>query len=342
MSKSKGLWRTIQNIGLSVALDIKKKVEIAKLKTAIKKDDKSIAQFYRQIGEVYYKEHSNDAEECVTELVNSVSEKIQHIESLQEEIENIKSRTFTAVTEELSNVIDIKVSEEITDSTTYVTEEQTALYCPKCGEKFLDDMNFCMKCGAARAMQGTVVPAMEKSGRKKGGIIILIVIILAVFATVNLLGGIFKSGYVRVIDKYFKALENGDGDLYYSIMAEDYIDDRIDAWGYTENEIRENYRDSMQDKLAEYEAAYGDHIKITYKITDTYEPDSDQLIYLNRWMEDYGFSDDSIQDAVVVYCEYEVEGENGSSSYTTDRLIMKVNGKWCISGGYIEFSWYEQ
>ncbi len=218
------------------------------------------------------------------------------------------------------------------------------MFCKNCGKQISVGTGFCPFCGQAVSEAGkAALSTAGEAGKKNRAIgvgvvaVIVIVIIAAGFG-----GSVMQTGYKGIVKKYFKALENSDASIYYSIMSEDYLNDRMSGWGYTEQEIVSDYQEDLDSAMYEYIARCGDDIKISYDITDTYEPSEDEVAYLDMWLRDYGFASGSIEDAVVVYCEYTVKGSEGAVDYTTDRLILKVQGKWCITGGHFDLPWYDQ
>ncbi|MCD8324975.1 MAG: hypothetical protein LUC32_08550, partial [Clostridiales bacterium] len=124
------------------------------------------------------------------------------------------------------------------------------------------------------------------------------------------------------------------GELLYSLAAEPYLEMLCSDWGYNETELLELYQDEADDY-------YREGYEITYDIMDVYKADKDEIRELNAWLEDYGFEENSLKKAVVVTCDVVQANDEGYYSWDTEHLIIYVNGAWCITGGYINVSWYE-
>lgn len=216
------------------------------------------------------------------------------------------------------------------------------MFCKYCGREIKNTEKFCGNCG--RIFDMNEEQLLNPSNKFQRNKLIKLIIPIVVIIIVVMLGGYIKenTGYKAVLNKYFKALETADGDLWRSIICDVYIDDLIDGWGYTEKELLENYQEALDETMVDYIDRVGRNVKITYEITDSYIPDNDELHDLNRWMEDYGFEDYPITDAIVVECEYVVTGEDGSGTKNCEMLLIEVDGDWYRAVGYIDLSWYEQ
>lgn len=212
------------------------------------------------------------------------------------------------------------------------------MFCGKCGKEIKEGTKFCPMCGGTVA---NVSQNKEKSTNKKRkaasivGICAIALVVIVLFTTIG-----SGSGYKGIVKKYFRSMEKADGALYASIIADAYKQDMIDGWGYEEDELVEGYGEELQDEMSDYALQYGNNIKISYEIDDVYSATENDLIELRRELEYYGFGDTDISKALVADCYYTVKGSDGEGEYHVDLLIMKVDGKWCMTRGLINVSWY--
>lgn len=229
------------------------------------------------------------------------------------------------------------------------------MFCRYCGSKANPGYRFCENCGKEIATKQTGYEAVYPyninntypAGKRKKWFVPIVIIVAICITVIAVIGGykIYNkknknSSYEVVLDKYFKAIETADGQLWRSIIADDYIDYMVEGWGYSERELIEEYQDSLDDAMEDHIDRVGPNIKITYKITETYKPDKSEIEDLNYCLEDYGFEYGDITDAIVVDCEYKISGDNGSGFKTCELLLIKVHGEWYRSVGYLDLSWY--
>lgn len=174
------------------------------------------------------------------------------------------------------------------------------MICKSCGKELNEIAMFCPDCGTAVAAEETPapVPAMEevpvpaaeeasvpvppqyspypmpapaKKSNKKTLIFAIAalasLIVLGVLIVALVLGG--GGSYEKVIDQYFEALQNNDGELMFSLFPDEY--DVL--WeDYTHLELI----DDLEYEMEWYTEDFGNFLSIQYEIVDaTTEKDFD-------------------------------------------------------------------
>lgn len=221
------------------------------------------------------------------------------------------------------------------------------MFCSNCGRNIPDGSRFCSECGTELRIPAVYFPTEKKSFFQKlrswlvshktiAAVIAAVIVGMAVIFT-GIAGGSYKS----VVKKYMKAIQDQDGALYMSIMAEDYKKSLMYDWSFSDSELQALFQETVDDFHDEIAYDCGEDFKLDYQIVSVYRPTDKELKSLNSWMKDYGFEKE-ITDAVVTTIRVTAVGSEGKDRYTEERLILKSHGKWCITGGYIDFSWYEQ
>lgn len=217
------------------------------------------------------------------------------------------------------------------------------MFCTNCGNKMDSDALFCVNCGKGCQFDGNMeLPKFNKQMSRKWIVCILVILMVLAILIAFICFYRRNTSYKACLDKYFKAIETADGRLWREVIADEYIVDLIDDWGYTEEYLLETYQESLEEGLEDLVKEVGPNIKITYEIIYTYEPTKLELADLNEWMEDDGFENGEIKDAIVVNCNYRISGKFASGTKNTTLLLIKVHGKWYRAVGYIDLSWYEQ
>ncbi len=131
-----GFMDSVTSFTKGVGAKAKGNYDVVNLNSQISALQREIGGLFTAIGERYYNNHKDDAEECFSGMIKEVKDRIAKINSLQQEIENTK--------EALANV-------------SFSSAQPAVRYCVKCGTPLDMGSVFCVKCGAQQ-------PADEAAG----------------------------------------------------------------------------------------------------------------------------------------------------------------------------------
>lgn len=152
-------------------------------------------------------------------------------------------------------------------------------------------------------------------------------------------------GYKKTLDNYYKSYATNDADLMYSsVIAQYWIDYTNEGWG---NSAFESIQDDIEDELNDWDC--GDNVKITYQVQNERRATKEQLENLEDniydWYAYYVYDRDefSITDAYVLDIDFMVKGDEGTENfhYPDGLLVIKEKGKWRITRGAINCSFYD-
>lgn len=246
------------------------------------------------------------------------------------------------------------------------------MFCGKCGNQINSNERFCSRCGSMvstsnepginisttnfkntvpenQGFQKNAPLKNKRANNKTIGIIasICLLLVFSIILTV-VISSIGGSGYKKTLNNYFKAIEKNDADLMYSSVVAKYWIEYIEK-GSGESYAYEFIQESIDDDLDNYEHL-GDNLHITYKITEEKHASKVELEDLKDNIYDWyayfiydDMSEMKITDAYLVYVDFTVSGKNGSEdfNYPDGLLLIKENGKWKITRGYLDNSFYE-
>ena len=226
------------------------------------------------------------------------------------------------------------------------------MFCVKCGAQIENGEKFCGSCGAVANEQSInpvspapingVVPAQPTKQRSFKLVGIIACAVIAVVVIVSIIA-IFSSGggsYNSILNKYYKAVETTNPDLYLSILAPGYVEDMVGPgnWYSTIDDFKEQLKDKLEDELDDFERDYGTGIKIKI-LTVAEEPLSQyqKERYTENIYDYFNFKPKSIQDFARLKLSISVTGSRGTGTYTvTEVNMVKTNGKWHRMLGSIE------
>lgn len=224
------------------------------------------------------------------------------------------------------------------------------MFCEKCGTKLEAGDVYCPKCGNKVSDSKTHMTYMHTGGNalsrvignKKilisAAVLAVVIIILIVFV----FGG---GGYKKTIDNFYKAHEKNDPSLMVSsVLAQYWLDYCDEGWG---QEPLESAQSVIDGDLRDW--GCGDNVKIKYEIKGERRASKDDLQALESniysWYAYYVYDRDefSISDAYVLDISFTVVGENGTDNfyYPDGLLVIKENGKWRVTMGSINCSFYD-
>ena len=129
------LGANLTNAGRTVSMSARNFSDTNSLKREINNEKRSIQQKYAEIGQLYYEKFNNDPGCDFFEQVDSILTSMRHIESLEEEIQEVQNRRPELVPiPEGNKTVEPRV-------------HPTAMVCLQCGQTYETTQIFCANCG---------------------------------------------------------------------------------------------------------------------------------------------------------------------------------------------------
>ena len=136
----------------------------------------------------------------------------------------------------------------------------------------------------------------------------------------------------NLLSSYYTAMISKDGAAMYQLMAPpEYWAYYQQSYDKTEAEIIATYRDAASNTLAEWEAACGSQIKVSFHI----EGSSQQTdAFLTEWSdtmnEMIGSESLHAEEALTLEVTQTVTGSAGTKETTLHPTLIQVNDQWYI------------
>lgn len=131
----------------------------------------------------------------------------------------------------------------------------------------------------------------------------------------------------QVAAAFAKAIQDQSGEEYMNLHPDDLIQDRINGWNYTKEEVIEEFGEKAKDSY-DYISEGEENVKIKYMVSNKKHLDKDELAKLNYDMQDcFEFRKDCITDAYKVKFRFYAKGKKNVINTSTD-YVVKVDGKW--------------
>lgn len=170
-----------------------------------------------------------------------------------------------------------------------------------------------------------------------GALAVAAVVLIAL--SVRLIRGGSSSGssydFSGVLNTYFESVQSADPDKFISTRPPAYVSYLTTGTGGaypTEAVYRNETASTLQARLENYEAEYGDVRAIRYYLDDiaSYTHRCEALSdVLTAW---YGFPAHSVQDAVIINGTYTVQGTKATGEFAiADLLLIQIDGTWYFS-----------
>lgn len=215
------------------------------------------------------------------------------------------------------------------------------MFCPKCGKELEEGMRFCSQCGR-NIVEGNDNKYKDTSSNesKKHRRVGIAVVAIGVIVVLLLLNGGNKPE--KIVKKYYKAIQNIDVNLYYSILAEDYKKYMVGAgsWYSTEKEFKEDLKDSLEEWKKGYENICGKNVRLSVKVTDVKHFSKQEVQnFSDTLAQDYEFKS-KVSDVVELSYTMTFRGNEGNHTEKYNGLyVIKIRGKWYLQVGYVGDSW---
>ncbi len=244
------------------------------------------------------------------------------------------------------------------------------MFCENCGKQNPDGARFCEACGSAMAAEApaaapevpveptaTETPAAFEApaapetpaapafpganivnGLKKEhklailGVagVVVVVILLAIF-------GVFKSGPVKVVEKYLNGMTKYNAKkVYDTTQACPYISGDMDK-----DEIKEEIEDAQDEADDEKQNNKDNDYKVTFKKVkkaETYK--KSEVKEIEEYLEDtkdYDVDEYPLQGVARVKATVTVNDDGDKDTETVDIITVKVKGKWYVATWLSEY-----
>lgn len=232
-------------------------------------------------------------------------------------------------------------------------------FCTKCGATLDDNAAFCTTCGAkfdtaapaAKADENASIIDKVKANANAEGIKSLsanpnftkylgigVVAVVAIIILCILIS-VLSSGWKTPIKKYFKAIEEKDGEIYMETIHETSLKNTKKAYDWTNKEQKEYYDESVESTYDYLEEEYGKKLKISYKIIDKEELEDDDLKDYEDLLEDsWDEKSLDVSKGYEVDVEVKVKGnDDDDDSIDGEFVVLKVDGDWCLVSKSVEW-----
>lgn len=216
------------------------------------------------------------------------------------------------------------------------------MFCGKCGSECDEDTVFCPNCGEKVGQEldapvNAVESSIDQQGKMIGNILrIAIAVVVVVVVVIGVKTIFFSKGYVKVVKKYYKAVENADGKELMSLFPDEYNEYLMDVSDYDdEEEMIEDKDEALEDSWDEAKDSFGEDVAFTYEIQKCKELDEDELKEINEdYKDDFDFEEE-VSKGYEVKVRVIMEGEDKKESETQKLNVIKIKGKWYLDPGSI-------
>ncbi|MBE7024504.1 MAG: zinc ribbon domain-containing protein [Ruminococcaceae bacterium] len=211
------------------------------------------------------------------------------------------------------------------------------MFCEKCGKENPDGVKFCESCGNAMENAGEPAGAQSPVESVIGGLkkehktialgvvaVVVVVLLLAIF-------GAFKSGPVKVTEKYLTGMTKYNAQkMYDATEACPYLVDE----DKDKSEIKEEIKESQEYLDDAKQEAKEEKIKVSFKNVkkkETYKKSEVKKIekYLDE-MYGYDVEEYPLQGVARVKATVVTKEDGDKDSSTRDVITIKVKGKWYV------------
>ena len=148
------------------------------------------------------------------------------------------------------------------------------------------------------------------------------------------------NGYEKVIENYYAALNDEDGDAALALYDDYFLEYACDAADIDFEDDVDKYAKTIKSTLKAYnkmiEEKYDDDIdglnEITYVIDDvTFYDDEDEFEALVDYLDDeFGYDAKAIEKIALLEIEETYVGDEDEESDDIEVVVIKVDGKWYI------------
>ena len=213
-------------------------------------------------------------------------------------------------------------------------------FCGHCGSTLADNATFCPNCGAPAVDQAMpqqqfnqpqqfsqpqqpfggqpafqpAMPGAAKKGMSKGAKTAIFCAIgavalgLIIWLIIALVGG----GYEKTIKNHLKSYEKADYELFSETLTAGGAFSSISGSSVPS-------ASSFSNRVTDLKNTYGDDFSISYSIVEKTKVDTTQYLGL-------------VDEVYTVKLEITISGSKKSRTSNKTCRVIKVDGKWCLSG----------
>ncbi|MDR2749052.1 MAG: hypothetical protein LBC41_00195, partial [Clostridiales bacterium] len=150
--------------------------------------------------------------------------------------------------------------------------------------------------------------------------------------------GCSGGGYKKPIDTLIKALKTGKGgDFCDASMPGFMIDSLVELTSKSKKQIVEgakfSFDENFKNRNKQITEIYGKNWSISYKITDTYRLDKEDLKDLAETLVEYyslNSKPPKLQDGYELEFDLTVKGKDDKVTKEIEATVLKYKGKWYI------------
>lgn len=160
-----------------------------------------------------------------------------------------------------------------------------------------------------------------------GGLALLIFALAAFFA-LRPAGTPTNGSYEALMESYYAAVLNGDGEALARCMAPDaYWNYYMEAYGKTWDDVVATYTDACANSLSAWESSYGAPVTLSYTIDGASAPDQTDV---DEWNENIELEELQITQAATLQVTLTITGADSSGTQTTSPTVVQMEGQWYI------------
>ena len=227
-------------------------------------------------------------------------------------------------------------------------------FCTKCGASIEDNSSFCTSCGAkfdaapaastasadsndsildkfkANANVETIKGLQSNPNFKK--YVGIGVVAIAVIIIICILVSVLSGGYMKPIENYFEGIEKKDAETFMEAYHEYQL--KYEKKNYCDgsaDELEDGYKSAVKTFYNSLKEEYGSDLKISVSVEDKEKIDKDDLKDYEEFLqENWDKKSLEVTKGYEVEVEVTIKGDDDKDSDTSDFVVLKIDGDWCI------------
>ena len=214
-------------------------------------------------------------------------------------------------------------------------------YCHNCGTPADENAVACQNCGTELVVskdkkKNSLWKKIKKLNFKNIAILIgalAVIILICVF--ISSLTNKHKKAIDNYMDATYKAKENAIESL-----IPGYLWDELEEEYNTDfDKIVDIFEKKLDSEHEKIEKLYGKNIKISYRIDDTDEVDSDELGDIKDVLKQYGIKKKDVKKALEVDLDLRIRGSEDEDVEETELILVKIKGNWYVYDAITTIVW---
>lgn len=171
---------------------------------------------------------------------------------------------------------------------------------------------------------------MENMDRKKIGKIAGVVVIALLVVLV--LSQIFSRSPKDCVKDFYKAAQKTSASDMLDLVPKKYQKELMKEYDLSKKELEEAVQDYLNDNLDEWEAFYGDNVKIKIKFKDKEKANKKEIKSAYKDLENIGGVDLKVKKGYAYKVNLTFTGDDSNESTNDNISVVKVSGKWyCLT-----------